>query len=61
MSVVWEGDGALPDDARDYLANELGGKISNAVMRGDMEATLLTTKNRRDRMNYILLPDGSCK
>jgi len=58
--IVWEGDGPLPADARDYLANELGGNLAKAVMRGDMEATLYTTK-RLDRMNYILLPDGSCK
>jgi len=58
--IVWEGDGPLPDNARDYLKNELGGDLSKAVMRGDMEAMLLTTK-RLDRMNYILLPDGSCR
>jgi 4-amino-4-deoxy-L-arabinose transferase-like glycosyltransferase len=58
--IVWEGDGALPDAMRAYLADELGGKISQAAVRGDVEATLLTTK-RLDRMNYILLPDGSCK
>ena len=58
--IVWEGDKPLPDEARDYLKNELGGDLSKAVMRGDMEATLYTTK-RLNRMNYILLPDGSCK
>ncbi len=58
--IVWEGDKPLPQDARDYLTNVLGGDLKDAVMRGDMEATLLTTK-RMDRMNYILLPDGSCR
>lgn len=58
--IVWEGDKPLPQDARDYLTNVLGGNLSKAVMRGDMEARLLTTK-RLDKMNYILLPDGSCK
>lgn len=57
--IVWEGDKPLPQDARDYLTDVLGGNLKNAVMRGDMEAALLTTK-RPDRMNYILLPDGSC-
>jgi lipopolysaccharide core galacturonosyltransferase RgtB len=58
--IVWEGEGPLPGKARDYLTSVLGGKLSNAVERGDMEATLLTTK-RFDQMNYILLPDGACK
>jgi lipopolysaccharide core galacturonosyltransferase RgtB len=58
--IVWEGDKPLPQEERDYLTNVLGGKLSGAVERGDMEATLLTTR-RMDRMNYILLPDGACK
>jgi len=57
--IVWEGDKPLPRDARDYLKNILGGDMKKAVERGDMEATLLTTK-RFDQMNYILLPDGAC-
>ncbi|HEV2563127.1 MAG TPA: glycosyltransferase family 39 protein [Rhizomicrobium sp.] len=59
--VVWEGDRPLPDETKTYLTDALGAKLSDNALRGDVEATLLTTKNRRDRMNFILLPQGSCK
>lgn len=57
--IVWEGDKPLPRNMRDYLAKNLGGNLKDAVVQGDMEARLLTTK-RLDKMNYILLPDGAC-
>lgn len=59
--IVWEGERPLPDAMRDYLGDVLGGKLSQSAVRGDVEATLITTKDRRDRMNYILLPEGSCR
>jgi hypothetical protein len=32
----------------------------DAVTRGDVNATLLTIKTRRDTMNYILIQKGRC-
>lgn len=59
--IVWEGDGPLPKQTNDYLSQELGGRITKDAQRGDVEAKLITTKHRFDKMNYILLPDGACR
>ena len=56
--VVWRGNGAMPKSESDYLANVLGARIDALAIHGDVEAMLLTSKTRRDRLSFVLLPAG---
>jgi 4-amino-4-deoxy-L-arabinose transferase-like glycosyltransferase len=58
--LVWEGDRGPSKDLTDYLAANYGVTAKDAVTRGDVNATLLTSKTRRDTMNYILIQKGRC-
>jgi hypothetical protein len=58
--LVWEGDGKPSKDLTDYLAANYGATVKDAVTQGDVNATLLTSKTRRDTMNYILIRKGRC-
>jgi hypothetical protein len=58
--VVWEGDRKPPKNLTDYLAAHYGTTVKDAVSQGDVNATLLTSKTRRDTMNYILIQKGRC-
>jgi hypothetical protein len=37
-----------------------GAKLEERAMQGDVEATLLTSKTRRARMNFLILTEGTC-
>ena len=58
--LVWEGDRKPAKDLRDYLAANYGVTIKDAVAQGDVNAPLLTSRDRRDTMNYILIQKGRC-
>lgn len=58
--VVWEGNGKPSKSLTDYLAAHYGVTVKDAVAQGDVSATLLTSKTRRDTMNYILVQKGRC-
>jgi hypothetical protein len=58
--IVWEGEGALPKTLHDYVAQTYGAKLEQRAMQGDVEATLLTSKDRRVRMNFLILAQGAC-
>jgi hypothetical protein len=58
--VVWEGDGPLPRKTIDYISETYGASIAQSTVQGDAESPLITYPKRRVRMNYILLPEGSC-
>jgi hypothetical protein len=58
--VVWEGNGALPKDADDYLYDNFGVRVSDALTRGDVDAALLMSKGRLDHMNYAIITKGRC-
>jgi hypothetical protein len=58
--VVWDGDSSVPPRLRDYLTQTYGAKLQDRAMQGDVEATLLTSKTRRARMNFLILAQGSC-
>ena len=58
--IVWEGDGAIPKALHDYVTQTYGAKLEQRAVQGDVEATLLTSKDRRDRMNFLILAQGAC-
>jgi hypothetical protein len=58
--VVWDSDGSIPPRLRDYVTQTYGAKLQDRAMQGDVEATLLTSKTRRARMNFLILAQGSC-
>ena len=58
--LVWEGDRAPSKGLTDYLAANYGATIKDAATRGDVNAALLTSKTRRDTMNYALIEKGRC-
>ena len=58
--LVWEGDRAPSKDLTGYLAANYGATINDAATRGDVNAALLTSKTRRDTMNYVLIRKGRC-
>lgn len=58
--VVWDGDGAIPTRLRDYVTQTYGTKPQDRAVQGDVEAMLLTSKTRRERMNFLILAEGSC-
>jgi hypothetical protein len=58
--LVWEGDKPPSKDLTDYLAANYGVTIKDAATRGDVNAPLLTSKTRRDTMNYVLIQKGRC-
>jgi hypothetical protein len=58
--LVWEGDRKPSTDLTDYLAANYGVTIKDAVTQGDVNAPLLTSRKRRDTMNYILVQKGRC-
>jgi len=58
--VVWEGSNPLPKDADDYLHDNFGVRVADAVTRGDVDAALLTSKSRLDHMNYAIITKGRC-
>lgn len=58
--VVWEGDGPLPRETIDYILETYGASTAQGTVQGDAESPLITYPKRRSRMNYILLPEGSC-
>ncbi len=58
--VVWDGNGNIPPRLRDYVTQTYGAKLEERAMQGDVEATLLTSKTRRARMNFLILAEGTC-
>ncbi len=59
--VVWGGDNNnVPPRLRDYVTQTYGVKLQDRAMQGDVEATLLTSKTRRARMNFLILAQGAC-
>jgi hypothetical protein len=58
--VVWDGNANIPPRLRDYVALTYGAKLQDRAMQGDVEATLLTSKTRRARMNFLILAQGAC-
>jgi 4-amino-4-deoxy-L-arabinose transferase-like glycosyltransferase len=58
--IVWEGDGPVPKALHDYVTQTYGAKLEARAMQGDVEATLLTSKDRRARMNFLILAQGAC-
>ncbi|HWA29605.1 MAG TPA: glycosyltransferase family 39 protein [Rhizomicrobium sp.] len=58
--LVWEGDRGPSRDLTNYLARHYGVTADQSSVRGDVNALLLTSKTRRDTMNYILIQKGRC-
>lgn len=58
--LVWRGDGDVPRSVRDTVTATYGARLENRAVQGDVEAMLLTSKRRRERMNFMILPEGSC-
>lgn len=58
--LVWEGDRAPSKDLVDYLMRYYGASVDQSSVRGNVNALLLTSKTRRDTMNYILIQKGRC-
>ncbi len=58
--IVWPGEGELPRRTHDYVESTYGAKLQNRAVQGDSEARLLTSAARRARMNFVILPEGSC-
>jgi Dolichyl-phosphate-mannose-protein mannosyltransferase len=58
--VVWQGDGNVPQRLRTYVAQTYGARLEDRAMQGDVEATLLTSKTRKERMNFLILAQGAC-
>jgi hypothetical protein len=58
--IVWEGDGPLPQRLHDFMSRDYGAKLQERAVQGDVEATLLTSKSRRVRMNFLILAEGAC-
>lgn len=58
--LVWEGDRPPSRDLLEYLSANYGATIKDAAVRGDANAALLTSKNRRATMNYVLIQKGRC-
>ncbi|HEX3810504.1 MAG TPA: glycosyltransferase family 39 protein [Rhizomicrobium sp.] len=57
--VVWRGNGDMDKAQADYLAYALEARVGANAVRGDVEALLETSKTRRDRLSFVLLPTGS--
>ncbi|HEX3945612.1 MAG TPA: glycosyltransferase family 39 protein [Rhizomicrobium sp.] len=58
--VAWDGNGTIPPRLHDYVAQTYGTKLQDRAVQGDVEAMLLTSKTRRERMNFLILAEGSC-
>jgi hypothetical protein len=58
--IVWEGNGPLPQRLHDSMSRDYGAKLQERAVQGDVEATLLTSKTRRARMNFLILAEGTC-
>jgi 4-amino-4-deoxy-L-arabinose transferase-like glycosyltransferase len=58
--IVWRGDGNVPQRLRTYVTQTYGAKLEDRAMQGDVEATLLTSKTRKERMNFLILAQGAC-
>ena len=60
--LVWEGKKDMPAELKAYVSDVLHADLGKTLARGDVAATLLTTKNRRDTMSYVLLQGaGACR
>lgn len=58
--LVWEGEKGPPAALTAYLADNYATSADQSSVRGNVDARLLTSKSRRDIMNYILVRQGRC-
>ncbi|GEM_PF-3866822 len=57
--VVWRGKAEMPKDEAAYLRDILHARAGSDAMRGNVLASLITSRSRFDTLNYVLLPSGS--
>jgi hypothetical protein len=57
---VWQGDGNVPQRLQTYVMQTYGARLEDRAMQGDVESTLLTSKTRKERMNFLILAQGAC-
>ena len=58
--AIWEGNKGASAELQAYLALNFGVKLTDAAVRGDIDAPLLTSKGRLDSMNYAIIQKGRC-
>jgi hypothetical protein len=59
--VVWEGQGAAPQETLAYLSSALHANPKATTERGNVFARLNKTKSHMEPMSYMLLPPDACR